>query len=299
MGFRFRKSVKAGPVRFNFSKSGVGCSVGTKGFRFTKKAGGGTRTTTSLPGTGISFVKDSKKEKRGSYMKNASAIEPITQHNPDSQNNHPDGIQSVTKKELLLAWLLGYWGIHKFYRKKYGMGILYLLTAGLFFMGWLGDAIWLTTQYISAKNGKPVKKGHKIGAYIAGVLCVFILGSCGRQNTTPVPTEPIATETAITETAAPTTIPTATSATEPEETAEPETTAVTTIPPETTVETEPATTAPTEPQVTYVLNTGTMKFHRPNCSSVEDIKESNKVPFTGTRDEAIARGYKACGRCHP
>lgn len=59
MGFRFRKSINAGPLRFNFSKSGIGYSVGTKGLRYTKKAGGGTRTTASIPGTGISYVKDS------------------------------------------------------------------------------------------------------------------------------------------------------------------------------------------------------------------------------------------------
>lgn len=34
MGFYFRKSVSFGGLRLNFSKSGVGASVGTKGFRF-------------------------------------------------------------------------------------------------------------------------------------------------------------------------------------------------------------------------------------------------------------------------
>lgn len=58
MGFRFRKSVNLGPLRVNFSKSGVGYSVGGKGFRATKKAGGGFRTTASIPGTGISYVRD-------------------------------------------------------------------------------------------------------------------------------------------------------------------------------------------------------------------------------------------------
>jgi len=58
MGFRFRKSVNFGPFRVNFSKSGIGYSVGGKGFRATKKAGGGFRTTASIPGTGISYTKD-------------------------------------------------------------------------------------------------------------------------------------------------------------------------------------------------------------------------------------------------
>jgi hypothetical protein len=33
VGFYVRKSVKAGPFRFNLSKSGVGVSVGVPGFR--------------------------------------------------------------------------------------------------------------------------------------------------------------------------------------------------------------------------------------------------------------------------
>lgn len=67
MGFRFRKSVKAGPFRLNFSKSGVGWSVGGPGYRYTKKANGGTRTTVSVPGTGISYVKDSKSSSMPKY----------------------------------------------------------------------------------------------------------------------------------------------------------------------------------------------------------------------------------------
>ena len=58
MGMRFRKSVKMGPFRINFSKSGVGWSVGNKYARYTRKANGGTRITTTLPGTGISHVEE-------------------------------------------------------------------------------------------------------------------------------------------------------------------------------------------------------------------------------------------------
>lgn len=62
MGMRFRKSVKLGPVRVNLSKSGVGYSVGNKFFRMTKKADGGVRRTTTLPGTGISHVEEISSE---------------------------------------------------------------------------------------------------------------------------------------------------------------------------------------------------------------------------------------------
>lgn len=55
-----------------------------------------------------------------------------------------------------------------------------------------------------------------------------------------------------------------------------------------------------EPQGTdYILNTNTHKFHYPNCSSVGQMKESNKEFFTGSRDDVIARGYDPCKRCNP
>jgi len=44
----------------------------------------------------------------------------------------------------------------------------------------------------------------------------------------------------------------------------------------------------------YILNVNTKKFHYPHCSSVEDMKESNKQPFSGDREEVLAQGYKAC-----
>lgn len=59
---------------------------------------------------------------------------------------------------------------------------------------------------------------------------------------------------------------------------------------------------PSEQNVTgnsYILNTNTLKFHYPSCSSVAQMKESNKREYTGTRDEVIEMGYSSCGRCHP
>ncbi len=57
MGFRFRKSINlGGGFRINLSKSGIGYSWGTKGYRVTKTAHGTTRRTYSIPRTGISWV---------------------------------------------------------------------------------------------------------------------------------------------------------------------------------------------------------------------------------------------------
>ena len=60
MGLRLRKSINIGGFRINLSKSGIGCSYGVKGVRVTKKSNGGTRVSTYLPDTGISYIKDYK-----------------------------------------------------------------------------------------------------------------------------------------------------------------------------------------------------------------------------------------------
>lgn len=54
------------------SQKGIGWSVGVKGLRYTKKADGGSRITASIPGTGISYVTDSKKSSRKSQPKIAA-----------------------------------------------------------------------------------------------------------------------------------------------------------------------------------------------------------------------------------
>lgn len=50
---------------------------------------------------------------------------------------------------------------------------------------------------------------------------------------------------------------------------------------------------------TYVLNTNTMKFHYPDCSSVDQMKEKNKQIYTGNREDVINMGYVPCKRCNP
>ena len=64
MGLRFRKSINLGKgVKVNLSKNGIGYSVGTKGVRISKTAKGTTRKTLTLPGTGLSYVTESKGDK--------------------------------------------------------------------------------------------------------------------------------------------------------------------------------------------------------------------------------------------
>ena len=63
------------------------------------------------------------------------------------------------------------------------------------------------------------------------------------------------------------------------------------------------TAAPTkvpEPEINtpYVGNANSKVFHSAGCSSVWDMKKSNRVPLS-SREEAIEKGYKPCQRCNP
>lgn len=52
-------------------------------------------------------------------------------------------------------------------------------------------------------------------------------------------------------------------------------------------------------EMSYVLNTGSKKFHYPECTSISDISQANMQEYTGTRELLIAQGYEPCGRCRP
>ena len=58
---------------------------------------------------------------------------------------------------LLLCIFLGYFGAHKFYVGKTGMGFVYLLTAGLFGIGWFVDIFLIAFGTFKDKYGLPLK----------------------------------------------------------------------------------------------------------------------------------------------
>ena len=85
-----------------------------------------------------------------------------------------------------------------------------------------------------------------------------------------------------------------------QEAAEPVIVEKTTPQPESTPQVVQETPVPQETQgTTYVLNTNTMKFHYPSCSSVDQMKEKNKEIYTGNREDVINMGYVPCKRCNP
>lgn len=58
-----------------------------------------------------------------------------------------------TRTELILCIFLGWLGAHRFYARKYGTAIIYLLTMGVFCIGWIRDIIVLARRYFSLKKG--------------------------------------------------------------------------------------------------------------------------------------------------
>jgi len=60
MGFTYRKSVSIGPFRVNVGRSGVGYSVGGKGFRTGVSSQGKRYSTFSVPGTGLGYRTEHK-----------------------------------------------------------------------------------------------------------------------------------------------------------------------------------------------------------------------------------------------
>lgn len=74
----------------------------------------------------------------------------------------------MNKKEstidFVLCLFLGYLGAHKFYEKKYGLGLLYLFTLGLFGLGWIYD-IFTLLRNISIPNKKNIKADSNIGNF--------------------------------------------------------------------------------------------------------------------------------------
>lgn len=85
----------------NVSKSGIGYSAGTKGYRVTKRAGSGVTRTASIPGTGISHTRTvtSKKGSRNAKAKASHRTPP-----PPSPRSVPTAPQArVLAKPGLMA----------------------------------------------------------------------------------------------------------------------------------------------------------------------------------------------------
>ena len=96
MPFYFRKSVSAGPFRFNFSKGGVGASVGVKGFRI----GTGPRGHYVHAGRGGIYYRASLNPKADSRRGGGSTSRSSQPHVPPMQPGPVYGEAGVTMQRV-------------------------------------------------------------------------------------------------------------------------------------------------------------------------------------------------------
>ncbi len=79
--------MKVGPFRLNFSKSGVGVSVGVRGLRTGIKADGTRYTEASIPGTGISARSQSKRRRTVTPPTQYSAPQVAQEASPENSGS--------------------------------------------------------------------------------------------------------------------------------------------------------------------------------------------------------------------
>lgn len=80
--------------------------------------------------------------------------------NTNVNNNMGFGAMVSPKSKMvafLLCLFLGVFGIHRFYVGKIGGGILFLLTFGVFGIGWILDLIKILSGTFTDGNGLPIR----------------------------------------------------------------------------------------------------------------------------------------------
>lgn len=158
MGFRFRKSIKLGKgIRLNVSKRGVGISGGMKGFR-VGVGPRGVRTTTSIPGTGISYVKEksfkgnkqNKEKPRIDVQSKASYSSYLPQEVPKELKSNQYHLQSI----------LGFIGIAFIFGSFKSLGFFVI---GIFLI--YAKGVWRKRTDIVTKNYRDAVNYYKTHKY--------------------------------------------------------------------------------------------------------------------------------------
>lgn len=76
-----------------------------------------------------------------------------------SYNSQPSNVSDKNKWiTFLLAFLVGWLGVHRFYVGKIGSGVAWLLTGGVFGIGWFIDWIMILCDNFTDGDGRKIVK---------------------------------------------------------------------------------------------------------------------------------------------
>ena len=303
MGLRYRKSINFGPFRLNFSKSGIGYSVGVKGYRVTKKANGGVRRTVSVPGTGISYVTETSR-------RSAPSARPYAPPEPEAfceQCGHPVGGGNSRCPEC---------GV-KIKRERVKMDKGPLCVVMLVVILALAMAVGMSGCAASEPEGQQSQtdistlqptledfaEPERVAEPDPEPAPEPVVEPEPAPETEPAQ-EPEVVEPAV-EIVEPVTQPEPEPEPDPEPAPTPEPEPEPAPEPEPEPEPEPVVVPDPQPEAepsvesaAYIGNKNSMIFHQLNCGSVTRMKDKNKVSLA-SREEAISRGFDPCDNCTP
>lgn len=127
----------------------------------------------SFPGQKSSHIHTENFLEKKAHITPVSIITDLTSSTPTDKVNKTNGENTDTlgnqeqlkckkmstdrimdrKTALILCLFLGWAGAHRFYVRKYFTGILWLVTLGLFFVGWFVDSIMILAKAFKTKDG--------------------------------------------------------------------------------------------------------------------------------------------------
>ena len=264
MGFRFRKSFGSGPFRFNLSKSGFGWSFGGKAARFTKKAGGGYRTTASIPGAGISYSKDhgGKRQKKSSGCFGSVCI--------------------LFLAALLFSMVTSCFDGSLFEEPEENPAIVESADG----FGSVEEGVSQESDLSADPKEPELTPEEQKAAELAAASIAAMQANQSKEDAANAEQDADPEQETPEEDPQPEVVPEV-SVEDPQPETPVEEPVVETPPEEPVVEEDP------EPQVeiVYITDTGS-KYHRGSCRHLAKSKHEISL------DDAIARGYTACGTCH-
>ena len=147
MAFRFRKSVKVAPgIRLNVSKSGLSTSIGTRGGSVNLSSKG-TRVTASVPGTGMSWTKQTR-------TTGASPRKPAKRVAQERSRRvaQVEAIDESTGLSWLWALLFGpiYFAVHRFWWRALLVLLLDFILIGFIVAPFMAYPAWRSRAKKSA-----------------------------------------------------------------------------------------------------------------------------------------------------